>query len=101
MKVQRAIEYAREAHAGQFRRTGEPYITHCIHTAKILAALIPPQEGKRVRPSTLFLKLTGFIEALFSNIVLRTNCCCCTSSQMLQAVEISALMRVSVFLHRL
>jgi (p)ppGpp synthase/HD superfamily hydrolase len=48
LKVQRAIEYAREAHAGQFRRTGEPYITHCIETAKILAALIPPQQGKRV-----------------------------------------------------
>lgn len=48
LKVQRAIEYAREAHAGQFRRTGEPYIAHCIETAKILAALIPPQQGKRV-----------------------------------------------------
>lgn len=47
-EVQRAIEFAREAHAGQFRRTGEPYITHCIETAKILAALIPPQQGKRV-----------------------------------------------------
>lgn len=47
-EVQKAIEYAREAHAGQFRRTGEPYITHCIHTARILADLIPHQQGKRV-----------------------------------------------------
>lgn len=48
LQVQKAIEYAREAHAGQFRRTGEPYITHCIHTARILADLIPHQQGKRV-----------------------------------------------------
>lgn len=59
VKVQRAIEFAKEAHAGQFRRTGEPYITHCIHTARILAALIPPQQGKRVGCHSLNL----FIEA--------------------------------------
>ncbi|KAJ7524162.1 hypothetical protein O6H91_18G080400 [Diphasiastrum complanatum] len=40
-QVQRAITYAREAHTGQMRLTGEPYVTHCIHTAKILAALVP------------------------------------------------------------
>ncbi|KAL2620694.1 hypothetical protein R1flu_000899 [Riccia fluitans] len=45
-EVQKAINFAREAHAGQMRRTGEPYITHCIHTARILAALVPPR-GKR------------------------------------------------------
>ncbi|KAL6911780.1 hypothetical protein ACP4OV_000585 [Aristida adscensionis] len=40
-KVQKAIEFASTAHLGQFRRTGDPYVTHCIHTAKILAALVP------------------------------------------------------------
>lgn len=40
-KVQKAIEFASTAHLGQFRRTGDPYITHCIHTGKILAALVP------------------------------------------------------------
>ncbi|KAG6548308.1 hypothetical protein Mapa_010174 [Marchantia paleacea] len=45
-EVQKAIIFAREAHTGQMRRTGEPYITHCIHTARILAALVP-SKGKR------------------------------------------------------
>jgi len=40
-KVQKAIEFASTAHLGQFRRTGDPYVTHCIHTGKILAALVP------------------------------------------------------------
>ena len=39
--------YAKEAHSGQMRMTGEPYITHCIHTAKILAALVP-ENGTQV-----------------------------------------------------
>ncbi|EMS60076.1 GTP pyrophosphokinase [Triticum urartu] len=40
-KVQKAIVFASTAHIGQFRRTGDPYVTHCIHTGKILAALVP------------------------------------------------------------
>lgn len=40
-KVQKAIVFASTAHFGQFRRTGDPYVTHCIHTGKILAALVP------------------------------------------------------------
>ncbi len=47
LQVQKAIAYAREAHTGQMRKTGEPYITHCVHTARILAALVPAH-GKRV-----------------------------------------------------
>lgn len=47
LQVKKAIDYAKEAHKGQMRRTGEPYITHCIHTALILAALVPA-EGSRV-----------------------------------------------------
>ncbi|CAK9855092.1 unnamed protein product, partial [Sphagnum jensenii] len=46
VEVQKAIAYAREAHMGQMRKTGEPYITHCVHTARILAALVPAH-GKR------------------------------------------------------
>ncbi|KAL5208770.1 hypothetical protein ABZP36_033205 [Zizania latifolia] len=40
-KVQKAIVFASTAHLGQFRKTGDPYVTHCIHTGKILAALVP------------------------------------------------------------
>ncbi|WVZ74071.1 hypothetical protein U9M48_022298 [Paspalum notatum var. saurae] len=40
-KVQKAIVFASTAHLGQFRRTGDPYVTHCIHTGKVLAALVP------------------------------------------------------------
>ncbi|NDJ77892.1 MAG: bifunctional (p)ppGpp synthetase/guanosine-3',5'-bis(diphosphate) 3'-pyrophosphohydrolase [Chloroflexi bacterium] len=32
-----AYEYAYAAHDGQFRRSGEPYITHCVAVAQILA----------------------------------------------------------------
>ncbi|XP_004235275.1 uncharacterized protein [Solanum lycopersicum] len=45
-KVQKAIAFARKAHNGQLRRTGEPYLTHCIHTGKIVAVLVP-STGKR------------------------------------------------------
>lgn len=45
-EVLKAISFAKEAHSGQMRKTGDPYLTHCIHTAKILAALVP-QKGKR------------------------------------------------------
>ncbi|KAI9110586.1 hypothetical protein K1719_018452 [Acacia pycnantha] len=45
-KVQKAIAFARKAHHGQMRKTGDPYLTHCIHTGRILAALVP-SSGKR------------------------------------------------------
>ncbi|XP_020997991.1 uncharacterized protein LOC107488451 isoform X2 [Arachis duranensis] len=45
-QVQKAIAFARRAHRGQFRKTGDPYLTHCIHTGRILAALVP-SSGKR------------------------------------------------------
>jgi GTP pyrophosphokinase len=34
-----AFEFAREAHEGQFRKSGEPYITHAIAVGKILAEI--------------------------------------------------------------
>nr|GMD58513.1 probable GTP diphosphokinase RSH3, chloroplastic isoform X3 [Ipomoea batatas] len=45
-QVLKAIEFARKAHHGQVRRTGDPYLTHCLHTGKILALLVP-SSGKR------------------------------------------------------
>lgn len=63
-KVQKAIEFASTAHLGQFRRTGDPYITHCIHTGKILAALVP-STGERVFPSPVFRE---YIFIFFSSL---------------------------------
>ncbi|XWS42894.1 hypothetical protein CRYUN_Cryun16bG0053500 [Craigia yunnanensis] len=40
-KVLKAIAFAKRAHNGQFRKTGEPYLSHCIHTGRILAMLVP------------------------------------------------------------
>ncbi|CAL9053816.1 unnamed protein product [Musa banksii] len=47
-KVQKAIAFASKAHFGQLRKTGEPYVTHCIHTGKILAALVPISGNRAV-----------------------------------------------------
>src|SRR5258708_8782535 len=35
-KIEEAYEVARAAHAGQYRQSGEPYITHPLAVAKIL-----------------------------------------------------------------
>ena len=42
--IRRAYAVAKQAHAGQFRQTGDPYISHPIAVAQILAdyALDPP-----------------------------------------------------------
>jgi GTP pyrophosphokinase len=37
--VEQALEYAQEMHAGQSRRSGEPYIDHPVNAAKYLADL--------------------------------------------------------------
>ncbi len=39
MGVKRAYYYAEQAHTGQFRRSGEPYITHPLSVANILASV--------------------------------------------------------------
>ena len=44
--ISRAANYAAEAHAGQFRRSGEPYTSHLYNVAYILATL-------RVGPKTI------------------------------------------------
>lgn len=41
--IQRAYHFAEKAHEGQKRASGEPYITHCVAVASILAELnVPP-----------------------------------------------------------
>ncbi|KAK9102846.1 hypothetical protein Sjap_020100 [Stephania japonica] len=40
-KVLKAVAFARNAHDGQLRKTGDAYLTHCLHTGRILAALVP------------------------------------------------------------
>jgi GTP pyrophosphokinase len=42
--IQRAYRVAEEAHRGQKRSSGEPYINHCIAVASILADLHVPSE---------------------------------------------------------
>ena len=37
--IVRAFEVARDAHQGQFRKSGEPYVTHPIAVAEILSEL--------------------------------------------------------------
>jgi GTP diphosphokinase / guanosine-3',5'-bis(diphosphate) 3'-diphosphatase len=37
--IERAYHRAEDAHAGQFRKSGEPYFTHCVAVAAILADL--------------------------------------------------------------
>lgn len=39
-EVIRAAEFAAQAHAHQRRRTGEPYVSHCIATARIVEGLL-------------------------------------------------------------
>lgn len=42
--IQKAYKVAEEAHRGQTRVSGEPYITHCIAVAEILSDMhVPPQ----------------------------------------------------------
>jgi GTP pyrophosphokinase len=37
--IERAYRRAEEGHAGQFRKSGEPYFTHCVAVARILAEM--------------------------------------------------------------
>jgi len=41
--IMRAYQFAEQAHTGQRRASGEPYITHCVAVASILAEMrVPP-----------------------------------------------------------
>ena len=46
-KVVRAAAFAERWHHGQFRRSGEPYVTHSIEAAVILAAMLPANVSGR------------------------------------------------------
>jgi GTP pyrophosphokinase len=37
--LQRAYKFSARAHEGQFRKNGDPFVTHCVEVAKILAEL--------------------------------------------------------------
>ena len=43
-RVAKAVSVAAQAHDGQFRKTRQPYVTHCIETALIVEALLSPNE---------------------------------------------------------
>ncbi|KAK8937389.1 hypothetical protein KSP39_PZI011796 [Platanthera zijinensis] len=66
-EVQKAVAFARKAHYGQFRKTGEPYVTHCIHTGRILAVLVPPT-GKRAINTVVAGILHDVIDDTFANL---------------------------------
>ncbi len=51
--VQRAYEYAVQMHEDQTRVSGEPYITHCLEVAFLLADLALPQIGGGVIAAAL------------------------------------------------
>lgn len=40
-----AVEFAAEAHRSQRRKTGEPYVSHCIETALIVEHNLPPGDN--------------------------------------------------------
>lgn len=44
--IQRAYDYTKTCHEGQYRKSGEPYLIHLVHVAYILAQL-------RVSPTTI------------------------------------------------
>jgi molybdopterin converting factor small subunit len=46
-KVVRAAAFAERWHHGQYRRSGEPYVTHSIQAAVILAAMLPANASGR------------------------------------------------------
>ena len=50
--ITRAYKFAKQAHKGQKRASGQPYITHCVAVASILSELnVPPVHYHR-RPAT-------------------------------------------------
>ncbi|XP_004511440.1 uncharacterized protein [Cicer arietinum] len=66
-QVQKAIAFARKAHRGQLRKTGDPYLTHCIHTGRILAALVP-SSGKRAVETVVAGILHDVVDDTFQSL---------------------------------
>jgi len=48
-----AFEFAAKAHGSQLRVTGEPYVTHCVAVAVILAELLGPRADETILISAL------------------------------------------------
>ncbi len=51
--VAAAARFAARAHAGQARRSGEPYVAHCVETAKIVEALLPGGDPARAEAAVV------------------------------------------------
>ncbi|KAJ8772004.1 hypothetical protein K2173_027181 [Erythroxylum novogranatense] len=66
-QVQKAIAFAKRAHHGQFRKTGDPYLTHCIHTGRILATLVP-SNGKRAVDTVVAGILHDVVDDTFKSL---------------------------------
>lgn len=52
-RVLRAVEFAAKAHNGQVRRTRDPYVVHCIETARIVEGLLAPGEDDERAEATV------------------------------------------------
>ena len=58
--VLRAADFAAVAHAGQFRRSGEPYVVHAVETARIVAGLV--SGGERALPAIVAALLHDVVD---------------------------------------
>ena len=61
--VLKAVKFAEEKHKGQSRKTGEPYVTHLVEAARILAAALPEPRDQNKFGSTTREKLRETISA--------------------------------------
>jgi GTP pyrophosphokinase len=52
-RLRRAYDFAAKAHGSQLRLTGEPYVTHCVAVAHILADLLGPRADETILISAL------------------------------------------------
>jgi GTP diphosphokinase / guanosine-3',5'-bis(diphosphate) 3'-diphosphatase len=52
-RLTEAFEFASAAHGSQLRLTGEPYLTHCVAVAVILAELLGPRADETILISAL------------------------------------------------
>ena len=63
-RVRQAFMYADDAHLGQFRKSGEPYITHPLAVANILAEVLVPLTPvilAQMKPGALYIT-SGIID---------------------------------------
>ena len=66
--VRRAYDFAARAHEGQTRRSGDPYVTHPLAVAQIIAELEPTARG----PYCGSLGYIGFDGVMDTSILIRT-----------------------------